>query len=71
LYRSLDPLWKRFGKNWNEILPTKADLKALYNVCQHSNGDKCMLINGFDFVLHDKPCIYYNYEQPQLKKRHS
>jgi hypothetical protein len=20
----------------NEILPTKADLKALYNVCQHS-----------------------------------
>jgi hypothetical protein len=30
-------------------------------------GDKCMFINGFDFVLHDKPCIYYNYEQPQLK----
>jgi hypothetical protein len=27
-----------------------------------------VLINGFDFVLHDKPCIYYNYEQPQLKK---
>lgn len=22
----------------------------------------------FDFVVHDKPCIYPNYEQPQLKK---
>jgi CDP-glycerol glycerophosphotransferase (TagB/SpsB family) len=22
----------------------------------------------FDFVIHNKPCLYYNYEQPQLKK---
>jgi hypothetical protein len=22
----------------------------------------------FDFVAHDKSCIYFNYEQPQLKK---
>jgi len=65
----LDPLWKPFGKNWNEILPTKADLKALYNVCQHSElvTNVCSS-TVFDFVLHDKSCIYYNYEQPQLKK---
>lgn len=65
----LDPLWKPYGKNWNEILPTKADLKALYNVCQHSElvTNVCSS-TVFDFVLHDKPCIYYNYEQPQLKK---
>jgi len=41
----------------------------LYNVCEHSE----MVTNVcsstvFDFVVHDKPCIYYNYEQPQLKK---
>ncbi|MCG9793888.1 CDP-glycerol glycerophosphotransferase family protein [Flavobacterium algicola] len=66
---SLDPLWKPHGKNWNEILPTKADLKALYNVCQHSElvTNVCSS-TVFDFVAHDKPCIYYNYEQPQLKK---
>ena len=65
----LDPLWKPFGKNWNEILPTKADLKALYNVCQHSElvTNVCSS-TVFDFLLHDKSCIYYNYEQPQLKK---
>ena len=22
----------------------------------------------FDFIIHDNPCIYFNYEQPQLKK---
>ncbi|MCW2119450.1 UDP-glycosyltransferase [Flavobacterium sp. 7A] len=66
---SLDPLWKSQGKNWNEILPTKADLKALYNVCQHSElvTNVCSS-TVFDFVAHGKPCIYYNYEQPQLKK---
>ncbi|SEA89133.1 UDP-N-acetylglucosamine:LPS N-acetylglucosamine transferase [Flavobacterium gillisiae] len=65
----LNPLWKPFGKNWNEILPTKADLKALYNVCQHSElvTNVCSS-TVFDFVLHNKPCVYYNYEQPQFKK---
>ena len=65
----IDPLWKPMGKQWNEILPTKEDLGLLYNICAHSE----MVTNVcsstvFDFVAHEKPCIYFNYEQPQLKK---
>jgi hypothetical protein len=65
----IDPVWKSIGNNWNEVFPDKADLKMLYNVCAHTE----MVTNVcsstvFDFVAHNKPCIYYNYEQPQLKK---
>ena len=65
----IDPIWKQIGTSWNEVFPDKADLKLLYNVCAHSE----MVTNVcsstvFDFVAHNKPCIYYNYEQPQLKK---
>lgn len=65
----IDPLWKAMGKNWNEVFPTKADLKLLHNVCAHSElvTNVCSS-TVFDFVAHNKPCIYYNYEQPQLKK---
>ena len=65
----IDPLWKAIGKNWNEVFPTKADLQLLHNVCAHSElvTNVCSS-TVFDFVAHDKPCIYYNYEQPQLKK---
>lgn len=66
---SVDPLWKAVGKNWNEILPTKEDLGLLYNVCAHSEFVTNVCSSTvFDFVAHDKPCIYFNYEQPQLKK---
>jgi hypothetical protein len=65
----IDPLWKAIGKNWNEVFPTKADLQLLHNVCAHSElvTNVCSS-TVFDFVAHNKPCIYYNYEQPQLKK---
>lgn len=64
-----DPLWKPVGKNWNEILPTKEDLGLLHNVCAHSEFVTNVCSSTvFDFVAHDKPCIYFNYEQPQLKK---
>lgn len=66
---SVDPLWKAVGKNWNEILPTKEDLGLLHNVCAHSEFVTNVCSSTvFDFVAHDKPCIYFNYEQPQLKK---
>lgn len=65
----VDPLWKAVGKNWNEILPTKEDLGLLHNVCAHSEFVTNVCSSTvFDFVAHDKPCIYFNYEQPQLKK---
>jgi hypothetical protein len=65
----LDPLWQPFGKQWNQVLPTKADFKMLYNVCKHSEFVTNVCSSTvFDFVAHNKSCIYYNYEQPQLKK---
>jgi hypothetical protein len=66
---ALDPLWKAMGTQWNEILPTKQDLAMLYNVCEHSElvTNVCSS-TVFDFIVHNKSCIYFNYEQPQLKK---
>ena len=66
---SIDPLWEQVGQMWNSVLPTKADFKLLYNVCAHTElvTNVCSS-TVFDFVAHKKPCIYYNYEQPQLKK---
>lgn len=65
----LDPIWKQVGSQWNQVLPTPEDFKMLYNVCEHSEFVTNVCSSTvFDFVAHDKSCIYYNYEQPQLKK---
>ncbi|MDD7885178.1 UDP-glycosyltransferase [Flavivirga sp. 57AJ16] len=65
----LDPIWGQEGKQWNQVLPTKEDFKMLYNVCEHSEFVTNVCSSTvFDFVAHNKPCIYFNYEQPQLKK---
>jgi len=65
----LDPIWKQVGDRWNQVLPAKEDFKMLYNVCEHSEFVTNVCSSTvFDFVAHDKACIYYNYEQPQLKK---
>ena len=65
----LDPLWKQVGSQWNQVLPTPEDFKMLYNVCEHSEFVTNVCSSTvFDFVAHNKPCSYYNYEQPQLKK---
>ena len=63
------PLWKPMGDQWNQIMPTKEDFGLLVNTCYHSE----LVVNicssmVFDFAIHDKPCIYPNYEQPQLRK---
>ncbi len=69
IIKVLDPIWKPIGRQWNEILPTQADFKMLYNVCEHSEFVTNVCSSTvFDFVAHNKPCLYYNYEQPQLKK---
>ncbi|WP_317164207.1 UDP-glycosyltransferase [Algibacter sp. L3A6] len=65
----LNPIWKQVGSQWNQVLPAKEDFKMLYNVCEHSEFVTNVCSSTvFDFVAHDKACIYYNYEQPQLKK---
>jgi hypothetical protein len=65
----IDPLWKPIGEQWNQVMPTKEDFALLVNTCYHSE----LVVNicssmVFDFVIHDKPTIYPNYEQPQLQK---
>ncbi|GLB50845.1 UDP-glycosyltransferase [Neptunitalea lumnitzerae] len=66
---NIEPIWEQIGKNWNEIAPSKEDFGMLVNVCKHTElvTNVCSS-TVFDFVAHDKPCIYYNYEQPQLKE---
>ncbi|SHI59217.1 hypothetical protein [Algibacter luteus] len=69
IIKVLDPIWQQVGSQWNQILPTIEDFKMLYNVCEHSEFVTNVCSSTvFDFVAHSKPCIYYNYEQPQLKK---
>ena len=66
---SIDPLWKKYGEYWNLLLPEKEDFWLLSNICEH-----CEIVVNicssmvFDFAIHGKPCIYLNYEQPELKK---
>lgn len=65
----IDPIWKPVGKVWNQVMPTKDDLGLLVNVCHHSEFVTNVCSSTvFDFVAHDKSCIYYKYEQPQLRK---
>ncbi len=65
----INPLWRSVGKNWNEIMPTKEDFALQANICEHAefvvNIASSMI---FDFVVHNKSCLFLNYEQPQLKK---
>ena len=66
---SIDPLWRPVGTSWNEIMPTKEDFALQANICHHTefvgNIASSMV---FDFVAHDKSCLFFDYEQPQLKK---
>ncbi|AND64665.1 UDP-glycosyltransferase [Flavobacterium covae] len=66
---SIDPLWRPIGKTWNEIMPTKEDFALQSNICEHTefvgNIASSMV---FDFVAHNNSCLFFDYEQPQLKK---
>jgi hypothetical protein len=64
----INPAWCPVGTNWNEIMPTKEDFLLQANVCEHTefvaNIASSMV---FDFVAHNKSCLFFDYEQPQLK----
>lgn len=64
----LTPYWEQIDGR-GDMMPMPEDFGMLYNVCEHSEfvSNVCSS-TVFDFVAHHKPCIYYNYEQPQLKK---
>ncbi|SDL41804.1 hypothetical protein SAMN04488034_10436 [Salinimicrobium catena] len=57
------PKWKKAGKNWNSVLPTKEDLELQVNTLLHTKA----VINlassmVFDYAVFEKPCLYLNYE---------
>ncbi len=65
---SIEPIRKSFGNSWNQLLPMEEDFYLLSNLCEHCE----MVVNVcssmvFDFAIHNKPCIYINYEQPELR----
>lgn len=66
---NIDPLWSPVGTSWNEIMPTKEDFALQSNICEYTefvgNIASSMV---FDFSAHDKSCLFFDYEQPQLKK---
>ena len=60
----VNPLWKPLTSVWNAVLPTKDDDTLLSSIAEHSE----MVVNlgsstVFDFVAHQKPCGYFNYNQ--------
>jgi hypothetical protein len=66
---AIDPIWRPIGNNWNDVMPAKEDFEVQANVCEHAefvaNVASSMV---FDFVAHGKSCLFFDYEQPQLKK---
>ncbi len=61
------PLWNSKGGRWDKIMPTKEDFALLANIAHHTK----LVANigsstAFDFVIHGTPCLYFNYEQPEL-----
>jgi len=66
----IDPFWKKYGENWNTILPTKEDLKLQVNTILHTeavvNVGSSMI---FDFAVYGKPCLYINYEVPKNNRQ--
>lgn len=64
----LPPLWKKIGDGWNTILPIKEDVDLQQNTIAHTE----LVVNlgssmVFDYVLHDKPCAYINYDVADKK----
>lgn len=68
IVKVLTPYWEQIDHK-DDMMPLPEDSAMLYNVCEHSEFVTNVCSSTvFDFVAHNKSCIYYNYEQPQLKK---
>ena len=61
----ISPRWEQFGKSWNAILPTAADLDLQMNTITYTdfvvNLGSSMV---FDYAAYQKPCLYINYDVP-------
>ncbi|MEB2777518.1 hypothetical protein SYJ56_19540 [Algoriphagus sp. D3-2-R+10] len=62
LIHPIDPVWISFGSVWNEIMPTREDIKLLTSTVYYSkfvvNLGSSMV---FDFIIYGKPCFFVNY----------
>jgi len=64
----IEPMWKALGKVWDNMLPTAEDSVLLTSLAKH-----CVFVVNlgssmvFDFAIHNKPCMYmnYNYLNPE------
>ena len=59
----LNPKWERIGEHWNTVCPLQEDSVLLTNTVANTE----MVINlgssmVFDYVTHQKPCCYINYD---------
>lgn len=58
----IDPVWISFGNVWNEIMPTREDIRLLTSTVYYSkfvvNLGSSMV---FDFIIYGKPCFFVNY----------
>ena len=64
------PLWQKVGEDWDTILPTKQDVDLQMNTIKHTE----MVLNlgssmVFDYVAHQKPCAFINYDVPNKLNR--
>ena len=58
----IQPKWKQYGGQWNQVFPEAEDSILLANLAKHCVG----VINlgssmAFDFATNQKPCAYINY----------
>jgi hypothetical protein len=63
------PKWERKGVIWDTILPKIEDLELQVNTIAHTE----LVINlgssmVFDYVAHNKPCFYINYDVERKKQ---
>ena len=58
----IHPLWENYGNSWNAVMPSQHDIALLVNTVKFSevviNVGSSMV---FDFVAHNKPCAFLNY----------
>ncbi|WP_438968720.1 UDP-glycosyltransferase [Nonlabens sp.] len=63
----IDPAWEMRGSSWDEKLPLLEDGKLQASIVHYTafvmNIGSSMV---FDYVIHDKPCVYFNYNPAEI-----
>lgn len=67
---TVDPIWEKKGVVWNTVIPLKEDITQLVNTVFYSS----LVINVgssmvFDYVCHNKPCAYINFNPTKVANK--